>query len=306
MNDEQEKRRILIVDDDMDFAEGLVDILEPHGCELAIANGSKEAKEKIKKFDAEVALIDIRLGPTDGLTLIKHLRRVRPDLLCITMTAYAAKETAIEALRVGAYDYLRKPLNGEDLLATLERCFEKCRLERERALSEKNLEARNQELNRLNQRLRGVVESVKSMSACSDDKKPASSVLKEFTDTTKAGDGRIYIRNGDKMVLAESLGSANAPSSFDLPLPDDSAISQVLSSGKPLLIENVETEENLSISESCGYKKGSVLLFPILGDGRDIIGVVILHNKAISSFSAQDLDLGMILASLSLEVLRPC
>ncbi|MBN1833314.1 MAG: response regulator [Deltaproteobacteria bacterium] len=134
--EQDEIRKVLIVDDEEDFVLSLIDILEPYGYMIEKANSGKEATDKIKGFDAHVALLDIRLGKESGISLIYKLREASPSLLPIVMTAYTEADTAIEALQEGAYDYLRKPFNPHDLLATLERCFEKLKLEREKSASD--------------------------------------------------------------------------------------------------------------------------------------------------------------------------
>ena len=119
-----ERRRLLIVDDEKDFVLSLADVLESYGYIVEMAHSAKSAIEKVKKFDTDVALLDIRLGNENGINLIGRLKEQSPKLLFIVMTAYATADTAIEALQEGAYDYLRKPLNPMDLLAKLDRCFE--------------------------------------------------------------------------------------------------------------------------------------------------------------------------------------
>jgi PAS domain S-box-containing protein len=130
---------VLIVDDDRDFTCSLVDILETRGYHVEIAHSVQGGREKAETFDAQVALLDIRLGRNSGIDLIPHLKEARPGILCVMMTAYAAMDSAIEAIHGGAYDYLQKPLNIQHLLATLDRCFEKLQLEHEKAATEKAL-----------------------------------------------------------------------------------------------------------------------------------------------------------------------
>ena len=134
--DKINKRRVLIVDDEKDFVLSLADILESYDYIVETAHNGKGAKDKIKEFQAEVALLDLRLGRENGINLIFELKETAPKLLPVVMTAYATTDNAIEALQEGAYDYLRKPLNPMDLLATLDRCFERLRLEREKDAAE--------------------------------------------------------------------------------------------------------------------------------------------------------------------------
>ena len=132
-------RRVLIVDDDRDFADSVARLLAPRGYRTVTASAPDQALQLLESHDAEVALIDIRLGREDGLHLLEDLRAARPDLLCVMVTAFADLDTAIEAIQKGAYDYLRKPVSPPELFAALERCFDRLRLERERAHLETQL-----------------------------------------------------------------------------------------------------------------------------------------------------------------------
>ena len=132
----RKKGRILIVDDDADFALSLLNVLESRGYQVEIAHDAPSGRKKAEQLNAQVALVDIRLRRNSGINLIAQLKKITPDILCVMMTAYAAVDNAIAAIHEGAYDYLQKPLDIRYLLATLDRCFEKLRLENERAEAE--------------------------------------------------------------------------------------------------------------------------------------------------------------------------
>ncbi len=118
-------RRILVVEDDEDFAESLSGVLEAKGFEVCLARTAAAVEPALQTFDAQVALVDVRLGRASGLDVVANLKGRKPPLLTVVMTAYVATETAIEALRRGAYDYLIKPFEPGELFATLDRCFER-------------------------------------------------------------------------------------------------------------------------------------------------------------------------------------
>lgn len=132
-------RSVLVVDDDPDFAESLVGLLQMEGYEAALARNAEAAEAVLRQRRIAVALIDLRLDLGSGLDLIRGLHQSAPDLVTVMITAYASIETAIEAMKAGAYDYLSKPFYTEDLLATLERCFERIRLVEERRRAEDRL-----------------------------------------------------------------------------------------------------------------------------------------------------------------------
>jgi len=187
--------RILIVDDESDFVETLADILEPRGYSIQRAGSVSEARQAFRTFCPDVALLDIRLGRGTGIDVLSELRKACPHALCVVMTAYATVETAIEALQEGAYDYLRKPLSAPDLMKTLERCFEKLCLEREKQLAEGAL--------------RGSKERLRTMVEASKD---AMIVLER--------DGRISLFNpAAEAMFGRRAGSMTAPNAWLSLLP---------------------------------------------------------------------------------------
>ncbi len=139
-------RRVLVVDDDRYFAESLSTLLKLEGYDIGIAHSALRARQIIEAFEAQVAILDFRLGSTVGVDLIRPLTERRPGLVCILLTAYEDVDTVVRALRCGAYDYIRKPVREEELFATLDRCFEKRRLMAAKEAAEEALrEARKME-----------------------------------------------------------------------------------------------------------------------------------------------------------------
>jgi len=126
-NTNQSDCRILIIDDDQDFAASLKLILESENYQPLLAHSEEEALESIGKNVVDLALIDIRLGQDNGIDLLVKLKKIQPDILCVMITGFGTMETAIQALKYGAYDYLRKPINPGELIASLNRGIEKIR-----------------------------------------------------------------------------------------------------------------------------------------------------------------------------------
>ena len=118
-------RRILVVEDDEDFAESLAGVLQARGLQVRLVRTAAGVEPALENFAAQVALVDVRLGRASGLDVVAGLKGRQAPVLTVVMTAYVATETAIEALRRGAYDYLIKPFEPGELFATLDRCFER-------------------------------------------------------------------------------------------------------------------------------------------------------------------------------------
>jgi PAS domain S-box-containing protein len=142
----QSDYQILIIDDDQDFAASLKLILENENYRPLLAHSEEEALESIGKNPVDLALIDIRLGQDNGIELLPKLKKIQPDILCVMVTGFGSVETAVQALNNGAYDYLRKPVNPGELLATVRRGFEKIRLIKEKQVMEGTLSEIEQQI----------------------------------------------------------------------------------------------------------------------------------------------------------------
>ncbi len=118
-------RRILLIDDDEEFAGSLVDLLEPCGFEVTHSTDPREASGLVTSFRPVVVMLDIHLGGVSGLDVLRQLRKEKADLVFIMITAHAETETAIAAIREGAYDYFEKTAHPTELYALLDRAFER-------------------------------------------------------------------------------------------------------------------------------------------------------------------------------------
>ncbi len=293
------EHRILIVDDERDFVEILTDILKSRGYIIESANSVVEARKIIEGFDADVALLDIRLGLESGLNLLSWINENRSSTICVMMTAYAAITTAIEAIQAGAYDYLRKPIEAQELLITLDRCFEKIRLENERDIAESTLKEKNKELVDINERLRSIVKSTHSLTAASGIGEMGRILLDEFADNMAVEGGSLYFVEDDSLILAHTLDPGHAPKKIPLPLKKDTILDQAMRTGEVILIKDIEQSGKFQKSGWKGYSDGSLLVFPLPDPKGNIKGFITLHNKSQSAFTVQDSEIGQILASYS-------
>ncbi len=129
------KPRILVVDDELSIVEVLKALLKREGYTVRTASDGQEAIALLSKEEFSLMISDIRMRPMDGITLLKKAREIHPHIAVIMMTAYAAVETAVEAMKHGAFDYICKPFKIDELLLTVER-----------ALSYENVLAENEAL----------------------------------------------------------------------------------------------------------------------------------------------------------------
>ena len=120
--------RVLIVDDDLDVLAIVRDIVSEFGYEAAACASSKEALKLLKRRRFDLLLSDLILPETDGIRLMQNAIEINPRLVCIMVTGKGTIETAVEAMKVGAFDYILKPLRPEVLLPALSRAMEMHRL----------------------------------------------------------------------------------------------------------------------------------------------------------------------------------
>jgi DNA-binding NtrC family response regulator len=115
------KIRILVVDDEMSIRESLSGWLQQDGYQVETAPGGPEALAKTQENHYDIMLLDVKMPEMDGLTLLKRLKEQDPDTLIVMMTAHGDIHDAVEAMKLGAYDYLLKPFELEELSFTIEK-----------------------------------------------------------------------------------------------------------------------------------------------------------------------------------------
>ena len=119
------KRTILIVDDDPKVRKTLSDILRVRGYAPIAAATGKAALDRVEEETPAVALIDLKLEDISGLEVMRGIKECSPGTECIVLTGYATQASAIEAVNLGAYSYVQKPYDVEQLLVTVRRAIEK-------------------------------------------------------------------------------------------------------------------------------------------------------------------------------------
>ncbi len=130
---------ILIVDDERGQREILETILEGEGFRVATAPGGREALEHLEASEFDVILTDLKMQGMSGMELLEQILEANPLQCAIMMTAHGTVDSAVEAMKKGAFDYLEKPLERDNLLLTLRRAFERVNLLRENRVLQKRL-----------------------------------------------------------------------------------------------------------------------------------------------------------------------
>ncbi|MFW6216463.1 MAG: sigma-54-dependent transcriptional regulator, partial [Desulfohalobiaceae bacterium] len=139
------KQQLLIVDDEQDMLQGLQRLLsfELQDVEVEVSSHSAQALRLLQEQGFDLVLLDIRMPDMDGLELLQRIKQLDPWITVIMMTAYGSIEIAVQSIKQGAYDFISKPFEMQDLLRLLRKGLERSQLIREnlnlrRHLSEKS------------------------------------------------------------------------------------------------------------------------------------------------------------------------
>lgn len=121
--DFMKQTRVLMVDDEKEFVEAVAERLALRDYEVLTCLSGPEAIEKIRSIDFDVVVLDLAMPGMDGVETLRELKRVRPLTEVIMLTGHAPVDTAIEGMKLGAFDYLRKPCETEDLVAKIQEAY---------------------------------------------------------------------------------------------------------------------------------------------------------------------------------------
>jgi len=140
---------ILVADDDDLCREILRDAIESKGVIVSLAADGAEALALLRSKAFDILITDLNMPRMDGLTLLRNARQLYPQLLAIIITGFGSLESAIEAIRAGAYDYVQKPFKIEEITVTLRNATERIVMLREKTWLLRELEEAHQKLRQL-------------------------------------------------------------------------------------------------------------------------------------------------------------
>jgi DNA-binding NtrC family response regulator len=132
--------QILIVDDELIVRESLGNWLKEEGYSVDTSDSGLAALEKIQSKGCDLVVADVKMPGMDGIELLERCKKIDPDLQVLVMTAYASIDTAVRAMKKGAFDYIVKPFNPEDVSQIIQRALKFKMLEKENILLRKELE----------------------------------------------------------------------------------------------------------------------------------------------------------------------
>jgi len=117
------KKKVLLVDDEKEFIQTLAERLEVRDFNVQTAFDGEEALSKIKAQDFDVVVLDVLMPGKNGIETLREIKSLKPLISVIMLTGHATVETAIDGMKAGAYDYLMKPTDTNDLVGKITKAY---------------------------------------------------------------------------------------------------------------------------------------------------------------------------------------
>ena len=133
------KGKILIVDDEKSMREVLKIFLEGEGYDVSVADGGESAIEAIKKHIFSLVITDLKMPKVSGFDLLKVIKDISPETIVIIITAFGSPESAVEAMKLGAFDYIQKPFKNNDIRLVVKNALDKQTLQKDVSLLKEQL-----------------------------------------------------------------------------------------------------------------------------------------------------------------------
>jgi serine phosphatase RsbU (regulator of sigma subunit)/ActR/RegA family two-component response regulator len=273
---------VLIVDDEAGGRETLFDILTDKGYEAEMAATGEEALARVRERFFNVAVLDIRLPDMNGTDLLTQVKEVRPDTACIMVTGFANIQSSIRATNAGAYAYILKPIDIQQLETVLGR-----------ALHQQSLQLENRRLLRRYEALSDVTDTALTTLNLDNLLRP---LLDRFIDHLKMDAGAILLldETGTRPEQRAVAGLDEAEF-VDGALSLEGFLGRIAQVGRPLLEGDHQEDGRVPCSEPSAWGLSTVLGVPLRVQER-LIGVVQVGTREPHHFTSEEIELFAVLA----------
>ncbi len=302
---------ILVVDDEPEILELAKEILGSAAIVAVAANG-KEARSKLKEHAYDVVLTDLVMPEMDGMELVQYVRLNHPETLVIVFTGFANYQDAVAAVKLGAFDYLPKPLQPEILRHAIERALEHQRLYR----SQRDLETVFQGAEALGWQALDLVSSTSEAAVLSalkdilwqkeDLREAGQTLLETAQDLLKVTTSSIFLLDplGGQFRGLAALGREAESKAGAMIAATEGIMGYVATHRRPLLVPDLSRDQHLpSQTRPSSYRTNSFMVIPLTG--QKFWGVMNLADRQDGNpFGPKDLFLGWLMGRLLVEVLE--
>lgn len=294
-----EPARVLIVDDEVFFREAISDVLGAEGFQTLVAETGEEALERITDPSLGVVVLDIRLPDIDGIQVLARIRELRPSLRVIMLSASTDQDLVLEALRLGACDYLAKPLHEEELVLSVRRALESFAVTNDWTQLRERLEKLAAAMQALGQEV---------MPKSGPDRLDAlhEGAVRVVEEALEAGRSSLMVwtEDGDGLEVVAARGHRLPIDELERVAPGEGVAGVVVQRGDALVVEDV-TSDPLFAGQTMDDRYGSpsFAVAPLL-DRDEPLGVLCATDRSDGgAFGEEDLALLRILAMQVTELL---
>jgi len=293
--------QILIVDDDVEIHGLLRACLQSLGYDTVATDNGRRGLEMLASGEFNVAILDLMLPDLNGMEILRRIRQQRPEIEIIVLTAYASLETAIEAMRLGAYDYVTKPFYADTIRSAVRRAVEKQNLALERKRAEealiRNLEERlatEEALRQSNLELALLHRASQTFSSTLELDKVLATMLEEVRHLLDAVLCSVWLIDPqtDELVCRQATGPQHEILHGWRLTPGEGLAGWVAQNGQSLVVADAQADERhfSGVEQQTGLALHSMLSVP-LRVKRGVIGVLQVSDKGIGHFKPTDLRL---------------
>ena len=274
------KESILVVDDDLDFLGVIKRILETRGFEVETAPSAGKAISRMKARFFNAAILDISLPDADGTELLSRLLDINDDIIAIMLTGHSSVRNAMQSLNRGAFAYLEKPLDPDNLLSVIKRGLEKQHLVMENSRLMEELEQRNH-----------ISDTLLSISQAVSESLNLQHIIDSALDNVAAATGIeasfVYLYTNERLVLTGYHGLSARIAGRIKKEADTKGemLAKMLEETDPLVIEELAEckEPGLRFLTDGGYQSFACISLSILGESIGVMGVASSFTQCFNS-----------------------
>jgi len=284
--------QVLVVDDEKFFREAIRDILDGAEMQCVLAATGQEALEAAGDPSIGVVILDIQLPDQNGLEVFRQLRDTRPDLRVIILSAHTDQETVLEALRLGAFDYLAKPIHEEELALAVRRALETFGI----AWGWRRL---RQRIGLLEQTLGELWQTAREAEADQGTQSLREGAVQALSEILGAAKTSLMLldENGTALRVAASRGFKISPADLDEVPIGEGVAGMALARSEPILVADVKADERFAgRAPGDRYTSNSFAVAPLAAGARALGVLCATERSSGEPFDQEDLALMRIMS----------
>jgi signal transduction histidine kinase/CheY-like chemotaxis protein len=285
--------KILVIDNEPRMVDSLKTLLAMEGYDVVGEQDPRQAVDHLERQEFDLIITDIKMPGMDGIELMRKVRDKDPHLGVVLITGYASLDTAKNAVEEGAFGYLTKPLEIDELKLVVARGIEKRNSERERIQLLNALRVANETLELKLAQLDALASAGNLLATTMDLEEALTAILSLAIDVIGAKLGSVMIidEENDELYIRASCGlEENVVKNTRMKL-GSSVSGYVAKTRRPLIVENIEKDERFSRINREKYESKSLISAPLIYKDR-LFGVINLNNKENGRpFTPDDLNL---------------